>query len=348
VAVTRETLRLIGQIRIQIGQTVDAATDDLVRSWANAWTLVVDQWEDAIADLQAQSTDGKWPSHSTVMRAEKAQAALAATYESLTKLGEHAGVRIMSGVSDVVEAAQGHVDVIGSQLPVTAVELRGSLVRADPAQIDAIVTRTREQVTKTLFPLAGDSYDIIRNNLIRGVALGKNPRVTAREMVRGLEVGYNQALTRAMVIARTETLDAHRTAALQVQKANADVLEEWVWLSALDRGTCPSCFAKHGTAYPIDEPGPEDHPQGRCTRMAKTKSWKDLGFDIVEPPSLLPDARTVFDNLPRGDQLAIMGKTRLQLLDDGDIDWADLSMLRHNPGWRDSYSVRPLKSLTSS
>jgi SPP1 gp7 family putative phage head morphogenesis protein len=348
VAVTRETLKLIGKIRIQVADSVNAATDDLVRAWANAWTLVVDDWTAVVAEVETLRVDGRWPSQSQILRLERAQRALEATYAGLTRLSDQAGVRIIASVSDVLEAAQGHVPVIASQLPTTGVVLRGSLVRADTNQIEAIVLRTQQQVTKDLFPLGADSYDIIRRNLIQGVAQGQNPRVTARKMVDGLEAGFNKSLTRAMNIAWTETLDAHRAGALAVRKANADVIAGWDWLSALDSRTCPSCFARHGTHHPADEPGPIDHPQGRCTALPRTKTWAELGFDIEEPPSLMPDAQTVFNGLSPAEQLNVMGPKRLQLLKDGDVDWSDLSTLRTSPGWRDSYGVTPIKNLTGA
>lgn len=347
-AVTRETLRLLGQIRIQIADTVNGVTEDLVRSWAHAWTQVAADWEAAVAELERLRVDGRWPSQMQVLRAERAQAALEATYDALIRLNDEAGVRIVASVSDVVEAAQGHVGVIASQLPTTAVSLRGSLVRADAEQIAAIVQRTQQQVTVSATRLGPDSYDIVRRNLIQGVAQGQNPRVTAANMVRNLETGFNNSLARAMNIAWTETLDAHRNGALAVRKANTDVLAGWEWVSALDSRTCPSCFAQHGSQHPVDEPGPIDHPQGRCAALPVTKTWAELGFDLPEPPSLLPDARATFDRLPRVDKLQIMGPARLQLLDDGDISWDDLSTLRTNPAWRDSYGVTPLKSLTSA
>lgn len=347
-AVTRETLRLLGKIRIQLADTVNGVTEDLVRSWAYAWTLVAADWEAAVAELETMRVDGRWPSQMQVLRAERAQAALEATYDALIKLNDEAGVRIVASVSDVVEAAQGHVGVIASQLPSTALTLRGSLVRADANQIEAIVRRTQQQVTASATRLGPDSYDIVRRNLIQGVAQGRNPRVTAANMVRNLETGFNNSLARAMNIAWTETLDAHRNGALAVRQANTDVLAGWDWISALDSRTCPSCFAQHGTHHPVDEPGPNDHPQGRCSALPITKTWAELGFDIEEPPSLMPDARTTFDRMPQADQLKVMGPKRLELLDAGDIDWADLSTLRTNPTWRDSYGVTPLKSLTSA
>lgn len=344
-AVTRETLRLLGQIRIRVANTVDATTDDLVRSWAYGWQLVVKDWEAAVTELQAIG-DGKWPTRSQVLRAARAQAALEATFDGLMTLTDQAGITITTGLNDVVDAARGQVDLIGSQLPqTTTINMSAQLVRADPRQIEAILVRTQEQITKDLAPVAGDAFDSLREHLVRGVAFGQNPRVVAREMVRGIQVGHAQALTRAMVIARTELLDAHRVAAAAHEAANADVLEDWEWAATLDARTCPSCWAQHGTRRPLTEPGPIDHQQGRCARLSRTKSWKALGFDIEEPPSLMPDARATFDSLPREDRLKVMGAKRLQLLDDGDVAWSDLSSRKTNPGWRDSQVVTPLRDL---
>ncbi len=349
-SVTRETLRLIGAIRIQVADSVNAATDDLIRSWAYAWSQVVDDWEAAIAELEAMRIDGVWPNAVQVLRAERAQKALEATYAGLQSLTENAGVRIMASVTDVVAAAGGNLDVIGSQLPkgATSATLRASLVRADSDQIRAIVERTQAQVTKTLFPLPGDAFNTIRSELIRGITLGRNPRETARAMVRNLEIGHNEALRRALVIAQTETLDAHRTAAQVQEMRNANVLQDWQWLATLDSRTCPSCWSQHGSEHALTEPGPVDHQCGRCTRLPRTKPWSELGFDIDEPPSLMPDAQASFNKLTKADQLEVMGPARLELLKSGDVAWTDLSTRKTNTGWRDSQVVTPVKDLRAS
>ena len=44
-------------------------------------------------------------------------------------------------------------------------------------------------------------------------------------------------------------------------------------------------------------------------------------------------------------QKEIMGAERLQLLQSGSIQWADLSTRRQTDGWRDSFGVTPLKDL---
>lgn len=347
--VGRDTLRIHGGIRIRIADEVDGITDDLVRAWANGWQLVLSDWESAVTDLQHIRDDGRWPTRSQIIHAERVQKALEATFAGLNRLSDLAGVSISYGINNATQAALGHIDVIGSQLPGgVRGEIASHLIRADPEQIRAIVVRTQEQVTKTLSPVAGDAFTTLRSTLVRGVANGQNPRIVARQMVRGLELGFNTALTRAMVIARSEILDAHRAGALAVRQANTDVLAGWEWIAQLDSRTCPSCWAQHGTMHPVDEFGPIDHQQGRCAAMARTKTWKELGFDIPEPPSIVPDGETTFFGLPQADQVKVMGQKRLDLLTSGQVQWSELSTLQHNPGWRDSQVVTPLRSLSSS
>ena len=108
---------------------------------------------------------------------------------------------------------------------------------------------------------------------------------------------------------------------------------------------CPSCWSMHGSVHNVDDFGPIDHQQGRCTSIPTTKSWADLGFDIEEPPSVLPDARQVFDDLPAEQQTAILGKDRLDLLRSGQIQWADLATRRSTDGWRDSIVPTPVSAL---
>src|SRR5690606_2119248 len=108
---------------------------------------------------------------------------------------------------------------------------------------------------------------------------------------------------------------------------------------------CPSCLSKHGTLYPVDDFGPEDHPNGRCARIDVTKSWKELGFNIEEPSDAFPDARAWYDGLTDDSKLSVMGATRMQLLNDGKISSKALATLRTADGWRDSYIQTPVKDL---
>jgi SPP1 gp7 family putative phage head morphogenesis protein len=246
----------------------------------------------------------------------------------------------------VLDAVDGHAALIGSQLPANTAGVGVSFTRVSPDALAAIVERTTQQIHSATLPLPADVEQAMKKQLIRGIALGENPQRTAGRILSATEDRFNGGLTRALTIARTETLDAHRAATKASEKANKTVLEEWEWHAALNARTCPSCWAKHGTRHPLDEDGPNDHQNGRCARVTITKSWADLGFKgIEEPASLTPDAQTEFNNLTPETQRAIMGGTRLELLQSGKIQWADLSTVKHTDGWRDSHVVTPVKDL---
>jgi hypothetical protein len=350
VSVTDDTLRRLHELRVRLDSVVDQVTVDMIRAWARAWDALVVDWVLAVATLAQVRDDGRWPTRTQIRRVGRAQQALAATRAALDELARSAGVQITGQIPAMVEM-EAQLRLIASQYPGEAGSLEqimATFVRLDAGQLSAIVRRTTEQITSLLAPLSAEATSALQAALIRGVALGQNPRVAAAKLIRGLEGAFNGGLTRALVIARTEMLSAHRAAAAASHQANADVLRGWRWQCALSSRTCPACLAMNGTEHPLSESGPDGHPSCRCARAPLTKSWKDLGFDIPEPVSVFPDARAWFDGLSQGEQLALMGPERLALLRSGDVAWDDLAMVRHNPGWRDSVQVTPVKMLRRS
>lgn len=350
-AVSKRTLRLLAGMRIQIDRNVDATTAELARAWATAWNEVAPEWQAAIDELVRMGKDGKWPTRRQVLRAERAARAIEVTREALDELAKTAGVTITKALPDVVDLTDTiHRQLIASQYPAQAgaqATLTASFARVDPKAAAAIVKRSTQQITSLTRPLSADAAQAMRSSLIRGVLIGENPNKAASRMLSRVQSDFDGGLTRAKVIARTEILDAHRDAGLESDKANEKVLGGWEWISALDKRTCPSCWSQHGTRHPLNEAGPLDHQQGRCSRLPVTKSWRELGFDVDEPASLLPDAEATFRALPKADQAAIMGKARLDLLDSGKASWADLSTRRSTDGWRDSFAPTPLSDLAS-
>ena len=174
-------------------------------------------------------------------------------------------------------------------------------------------------------------------------------------MVRAVQGNFEGGLARALVIARTEQLDAYRAAAQAHHAANRDILQGWQWYAELDHRTCASCISHHGETHPLDEPGPLDHHQGRCTRLPLTKTWNQLGFDdIDEPDSAVNegDGYAWFQSQPETTQRDILGPKRFQAWTDGRYppdDWTTLK--RHwspdkhgvmRQDWRDSWHVGPV------
>lgn len=344
-AVTRETLRLQKQLRREVAKITDAQTRDLVRAWVIAWDEVA---PDLTAVLLEMLPAGGEITREQLLRSTRLRRALEVIAASLDSLAVQAGVRITADLQAVIDTAgAAQASVIDSQLPPNSglLDDLDQWSRVDAHQIGAIVQRSTQQITSRTRALSQPAYDAVQRELLRGIAAGSNPKVVARRMVARAEGRFNGGLTRALVISRTEMLDAHRAAAALGQAQHTDVLAGWTWLATLDRRTCPSCLARHGSEHPASEPGPFDHQQGRCARMPRTKTWRELGIDIPEPPSILPDAQTWYGRLPEADQVAIMGRERRDLLAGGQIGWDDLGSRRTNPGWRDSWQVTPVKTL---
>lgn len=344
-AVTADTLRIAADLRTRLERMTDAQTLALTRAWVDAWDVLAPQFQLALLELMAQADRGV-VSRSVVAKNIRLRDALQATRAMLDTLAAQTETVVTNDVAAaVLDAVGGHAALIGSQLPPDAATAGVSFTRMSPDALAAIVDRTTQRIHSATLPLPADVEQEMKKQIVRGIAVGENPRRVAAKVLDATERRFNGGLTRALTIARTEMLDAHRAATQESEKANKTILAEWEWHAALNARTCPSCWAKHGTRHPLDVSGPDDHQNGRCARVTVTKSWKDLGFDIEEPEDLTPDAETEFNNLTPETQRAIMGATRLELLRSGQIKWADLSRVKQTPGWRDSHVVVPVKDL---
>ena len=142
-------------------------------------------------------------------------------------------------------------------------------------------------------------------------------------------------------------LDAHRVADLESAKANYKVTKSNIWVATFDSRTCGSCLAQHGTEWPVDAFGPEDHQQGRCVFVPRTKTWAELGFVGIEDsePDRAAQRDDWWNNLTKRSQDANLGKAKADLLRSGEISWDDLTKRVINGEWRNSYVETPLKDL---
>ncbi|MDP9820395.1 phage minor head protein [Nocardioides massiliensis] len=352
-ALTDRTMRVEQGLRRELQRVTDAQTRDLVRAWATAWDEVATELHDALLE---QLVAGDRVTRAQLMRSTRLARSLEYIADRLAELAADAGVRITADLQGVIDTTLGaQASIIDSQLPPNAKALLGvdQWSRVDPGQLEAIVRRSTEQITSLAVPLAPEAYAAVRRELIRGVAAGANPRVTARRMVRRAEKRFNGGLHRALVIARTETLDAYRAAAQAAHEADTDVLAGWVWTAELDADTCPACWSMHGRQLPTSEPGPLGHQQCRCARVPVTRSWRALGFDIDDPPSLLPDGNALFAALGEDEQRRVLGAARFEAWRAGAFPMSAWAERRTTSGWRDSYVMAsapagfaPARSLT--
>lgn len=348
-AVTNRTLWLLSELRDQVGGHTDNAVRDLAGAWVAAWDTLNEAWQEIIDGIVAEYVrTGVWPTPSQLARLGRLQVATAATQQALGVLATTTVTGAGAGVDQVIAATVlAEPLIMASQLPaaLAAAALKTYSHNVAPTALEAIALRAKQQITATTWPISAEATEAIRRSLIKGVATGVNPHQAAREMVRRVEGDFNGGLARAQNIARTEMLDAYRDASDHVHQANHDVLDGWTWIATLDRRTCPSCWGMHGTHHPLTQPGPWDHQSGRCARMPKLKSWRELGIDLDELEDQIPDAQQLFDDMDEVDQRAIVGPGRLAMMKAGKITLADIPALRQNAGWRPSYVPRNLGQL---
>lgn len=179
--------------------------------------------------------------------------------------------------------------------------------------------------------------------LISGITLGDNPRKVARDVEDALDISRSRALT----IARTEMLRAYRESALETYRANDDVVEGWIWISALDARCCAVCISMHGTVHSLSE-NLNGHPCCRCSRAPKTKDWSDiLGMDIgiSNPKPLL--GSDWFDNQSEAVQRQILGSNAAYEAYNDGASLSDFVGVNHDKDWGSSVYQKSAKEVNS-
>jgi SPP1 gp7 family putative phage head morphogenesis protein len=347
--VTNRTLWLLAELRDQVGGQTDNVVRDLAGAWVKAWDTLSEAWQLAIAEaVDRFLATGVWPAPWQLARLARLNATAVATQQALGVLTTTTVTAANAGVAEIIAATAAAEPVImASQLPanLAAAALKTYSHNIVPTALEAIALRARQQITATTWPISAEATEAIRRSLITGIATGANPREAARDMLRKVEGDFNGGLARAQNVARTEMLDAYRDTSEHVHWANRDVLDGWTWIATLDRRTCPSCWGMHGTHHPLTQPGPWDHQSGRCARMPKVKTWRELGIDMDELEDQTPDAQAEFDKLSEADQKAIVGPGRWAMMQAGKITLADIPKRKENPAWRPSYVPRNLGEL---
>jgi SPP1 gp7 family putative phage head morphogenesis protein len=202
-----------------------------------------------------------------------------------------------------------------NRLPVAAIEnLVGMLGDGSPL--------------KTLLDqLPGDGRRIVSEGLLEAVSLGIGPAATARKIRQALD--FNQM--RALMISRTETLRAYRTATLQSYQANAETVRGWYWRSARSSRSCAACIALDGIFFQLNEPS-RNHVRCRCTLLPGIKSVKvDRGTDW-------------FDEQDEQTQRDILGTDAgFEAFKSGKLKLEDFVGLERDAQWGDSFHQLSVK-----
>lgn len=309
----------------------------------------------AIADARARGIpDADIPA--LLYREGRLQVLQAKVVGELTRFGQQADV-IVGGAVDLARVAGDQhaaalmqmvlpegITVTPTGEPVTGglrvtpvVPEEVALARGAATQI-AAVTQTSAPVGQLFAEFGPEAAKTLTDAITSGVIAGKNPRVIAADMRQAL----GGSLTRALTIARTETLRAYREASRAAYQANADVIAGWVWTADLSNRTCPACWAQHGSLHPLDEVM-ATHPRCRCSMVPETKSWGELGFGGQPEGVTIEPGPAVFRKLPAADQRAILGPAKYDAYKRREITLPDLVAKRESRTWGPSTAEAGLR-----
>ena len=168
----------------------------------------------------------------------------------------------------------------------------------------------------------------VAEELVQGVLMGKNPGVVAQTMADA----FGMPLDRSLCIARTEMLSSFRSSTLEGFRQAG--LKQYQRMSAQDSRVCPGCLAVEGELFETEQDF-DDHPNCRCSCLPY---WPGIGGDFKL-------GKEWFDGQPESTQLAIMGRTRLDLLKSGKVEWRQLATNRRNATWGGAIGPTSLRDL---
>jgi hypothetical protein len=316
----------------------DAAVARILRAYRAAWDRIQ-------ADLKALEVERRKPRSATYRRAvqERLQALRSQIGEQLRQLAGRAASETRKLQDAGVRKAGDHAEqltlfsVPESDRPTVKANWNRLPVGAFRAQVGFLgdgspLLETMERVASGAAARAGEL-------LSTAVALGWNPRKTARELGREVDA----APSRLCLIARTESIRSYREASHQQYRANSvergGVLTGWLWSASLSPRSCAACLAMHGTEHPVSE-RLQDHPNGRCAMIPLTRSNRE---------------RMVAATAGKADEFAaglsdlklaqVLGSgAAAQAFRAGQVKLADFAGVRDSPKWGRSIHRKSLRA----
>lgn len=218
-------------------------------------------------------------------------------------------------ISGAVEAAS----TLGANGVTTMLSNAGVASTLNAAAVERALAATARPspLTRVLLDMAPHTSDVLRRELVRGVALGENPLRVAARMRRVADV----PLARARTVARTEQMRAYRGASHDVMRASS-VVDGWTWIAGLDERTCVACMLAHGTEHPMTETL-ESHPNCRC-----------VAAPLVASASVrVPAGRAVLAKMSEPELASRVGPGLAALVRSGKVTLDDLVAVRTSPVW---------------
>jgi len=310
-----EIFDVIERFRRALLQNERRAASEIVRVYGEAWKRIEAELERLDAEYQAAKARGEKPDADWIFRFNRARAFHGQVEQELLAFAQHVEGKVRQEQIEAIEVAEKQAEeltrrILGRLPPGLTIDWN----RIDRAAVETLLgmTQADSPLHRLLLSISQEGAQAAEDALVQGMLLGQNPREVGRQMRRTL----GTTLSRALTIARTETLRAHREATRASYQANSDIVKGWVWHSAADERTCAACWAMHGTEHRLDEIL-DDHPNGRCAMVPKARTWAEIGerygLDLSDIPDTQPQIEpgtSLFEKLSDEQQIKILGPAK--------------------------------------
>ena len=302
------------------------------REMAQRWLQVERALQAQVDALALELQGGGRVTLGQLGRSRRYRALMGQVDDELGKYVHFAEERIMSRQQALLTTAIEHSRAAVSAVA-TEAELAVQFNRLPAAAVQNMVglTGAGTPVGDVLADAAAVGPDGLRQALVDGIALGRNPVETAR---RALRQGLAQSFTRMATIARTETLRVYRETTLESYRQSR-VVVGYRRLAAKDERTCLGCLMADGQFYALDEPF-DEHPAGRCAVLPVLNKGTPIDFETGHAWFKRQDAEV---------QRRMLGPSRYELWRRGEVGLGDLVTRRWDDTWGGALVPTPVRSL---
>lgn len=329
-------------------EKLDAKDDLALKKIAVAHQRTIDKLGTQLAIITAKIEDdiSKGLDSGTYFLQQKRLAAFIQQADAeFANFGGQVGLALTTGQKEVVALAGPFVEdsIIGSNGPFPTGATFGVL--PEGAIQEFVGTLGDGSPVRSLTETFGtEASKTLNNLLLTGISTGAYPLTIARDMASAIPA---IGLSKANTIARTEMLRAMRGATTRHMVENKDILKGWRWYCALDKNTCPVCWAMHGKLHKVNE-RMATHPNCRCVQIPVTKSWKELGYDVPEPTlskGMSQTGEELFSALDPTDQQFVLGKAGYTGWKNGLFKLDDFVQDTYSPDWGFGKTTRSISDM---
>lgn len=315
---------LLNAERSQVGQ--------MARRWLQIERLLDAQITALVADMNAAKRNGRPVNGSTLFQMERYQALLLQLNRELDRFGEEVADQITARSRNLAQAGIQQAGRAISAVTGPSLTTGFNILPVDAVidMVGIVADGTPLGIWLTQATLKAEMAAKVSDALIRGTALGWNPRKTAR----AVKDAFSGGLQRALNTARTVQLQVMRES-FRAQMQASGLVSGYRRLASKSVRTCMACLMDDGRLYPIEQPMPE-HNQGRCTSVPVIE-----GF----PPVQWQQGRDWFIKQDANTQRQMLGDGRYEAHKAKKFDLDQLITTRRDAVWGDSLQVTALNVL---